>query len=99
MEFRLRHLKDPRARAVIEAAAQRAGWRANAKGDGVRGRGFAFARYKNLACYCATAADVEVDRKTFGASTPRGRGATATTAPTTSRSTRRWSPGRPGIGR
>jgi len=64
VEFRLRHLKDPRARAVIEAAAQRAGWRANAKGDGVRGRGFAFARYKNLACYCATAADVEVDRKT-----------------------------------
>jgi nicotinate dehydrogenase subunit B len=64
VEFRLRHLKDPRARAVIEAAAQRAGWRANAKGDGVRGRGFAFAKYKNLACYCATAADVEVDRKT-----------------------------------
>jgi CO/xanthine dehydrogenase Mo-binding subunit len=64
VEFRLRHLKDPRAQAVIEAAAQRAGWRANAKGDGVRGRGFAFAKYKNLACYCATAADVEVDRKT-----------------------------------
>src|SRR5439155_1607651 len=26
VEFRLRHMKDPRARAVIEAAAQRAGW-------------------------------------------------------------------------
>jgi nicotinate dehydrogenase subunit B len=64
VEFRLRHLKDARARAVIEAAAQRAGWRPNAKGDGGRGRGFAFAKYKNLACYCATAADVEVDRKT-----------------------------------
>ena len=64
VEFRLRHLKDARARAVIEAAAQRAGWRPNAKGDGARGRGFAFAKYKNLACYCAMAADVEVDRKT-----------------------------------
>lgn len=26
VEFRLRHLKDPRARAVVEAAARRAGW-------------------------------------------------------------------------
>jgi CO/xanthine dehydrogenase Mo-binding subunit len=57
-------MKDPRARAVIEAAAHRAGWRAGLRGDGTRGRGFAFSRYKNLACYCATVADVEVDRKT-----------------------------------
>jgi len=62
VEFRLRHLKDPRAKAVIEAAAQRAGWQANAKGDGTRGRGLAFAKYKNLACYVAVVADVEVDR-------------------------------------
>jgi nicotinate dehydrogenase subunit B len=64
VDFRLRHMKDPRARAVIEAAAQRAGWRAGFRGDGTRGRGFAFSKYKNLACYCATVADVEVDRKT-----------------------------------
>jgi nicotinate dehydrogenase subunit B len=64
VEFRLRHMKDPRARAVIEAAAQRAGWKPGAAGDGKRGRGFGFARYKNLACYCAVAADVEVDRAT-----------------------------------
>ena len=63
VEFRLRHLKDPRGRAVIEAAAQRAGWTPKARGDGTRGRGFAFARYKNLACYCAISADVTVDRK------------------------------------
>jgi nicotinate dehydrogenase subunit B len=63
VEFRLRHLKDPRARAVIEAAAQRAGWRAGRRGDGRRGCGFAFSKYKNLACYCAMAADVEVDRQ------------------------------------
>jgi len=64
VEFRLRHMKDPRARAVIEAAAQRGGWRAGEKGDGTRGRGFAYARYKNnLACYVALVADVTVDRK------------------------------------
>lgn len=63
VEFRLRHMKDPRARAVIEATAQRAGWRPNWRGDGSSGWGFAFARYKNLACYCAVAAEVSVDRK------------------------------------
>jgi len=71
VDFRLRHVKDPRARGVIEAAAQRAGWRPSARGDGTRGRGFAFARYKNLACYCAMAADVEVDRKTGRVSVTR----------------------------
>jgi CO/xanthine dehydrogenase Mo-binding subunit len=64
VEFRLRHTTDTRARAVIEAAAQRAGWRASARGDGSRGRGFAFAKYKNLACYCAVVADAEIDRAT-----------------------------------
>ncbi len=67
VEFRLRHMKDARARAVIEAAAKRAGWRPNARafhGDGAHGRGFGFSRYKNLGCYCATVAEVEVDRKT-----------------------------------
>src|SRR2546426_9375235 len=45
VEFRLRHLKDPRARAVVEAATQRARWQPGAKADATRGRGFAFARY------------------------------------------------------
>jgi nicotinate dehydrogenase subunit B len=71
VDFRLRHLKDPRARGVIDAAAQRAGWRPSARGDGTRGRGFAFSQYKNLACYCAMAADVEVDRKTGRVSVTR----------------------------
>ena len=71
VDFRLRHVKDPRARGVIDAAAQRASWRPSARGDGTRGRGFAFARYKNLACYCAMAADVEVDRKTGRVSVTR----------------------------
>ncbi|HEV8643197.1 MAG TPA: molybdopterin cofactor-binding domain-containing protein [Methylomirabilota bacterium] len=64
VEFRLRHLRDPRARAVLEAAAQKAGWSPGRKGDGSRGRGVAFARYKNLACYCAVMADVVVNRRT-----------------------------------
>jgi len=60
VEFRLRHLKDPRARAVIEKVAAQARWRKGEKGDGTRGRGIAFARYKNLACYAAVIVEVEV---------------------------------------
>jgi nicotinate dehydrogenase subunit B len=60
--FRLAHMKDPRARAVIEKAAEMAGWKAGEKGDFSRGRGIGFSKYKNLACYCAVVADVEVDR-------------------------------------
>ena len=39
-----------------------AGWKAGEKGDVARGRGIGFSKYKNLACYCAVIADVEVDR-------------------------------------
>ena len=64
--FRLRHMKNPRARAVIELAAQKAGWKAGEKGTAganeTKGRGIAFAQYKNLAAYCAVVADVTVDR-------------------------------------
>ncbi len=60
VEFRLRHLKDPRARAVIEAAAKLAGWSAGEKGDGSRGRGIGFARYKSQAAYAAVIVEVEV---------------------------------------
>jgi len=64
VDFRLRHLRDPRGRAVIETAATESGWRPGLKSDGTRGRGFGFARYKNLACYVACVAEVEVDRST-----------------------------------
>ena len=63
VEFRLRHLKDPRARAVIEAVAEKAGWRPREQGDGARGRGVAFARYKNLGCYVAVIVEVEVENE------------------------------------
>jgi CO/xanthine dehydrogenase Mo-binding subunit len=59
VEFRLRHLKDPRARAAIETVAAKAGWRRGEKGDGTRGRGIGFARYKNGASYVAVIVEVE----------------------------------------
>ena len=60
VEFRLRHLRDPRAHAVIEAVAAKAGWQPCERGDGTRGRGVGFARYKNLGCYVAVIVEVEV---------------------------------------
>jgi nicotinate dehydrogenase subunit B len=61
--FRLQHLGDARARAVIEAAAAAAGWKAGAAGDGARGMGIGFGRYKNLSAYCAVVAEIEVTEK------------------------------------
>ena len=56
IEFRLRHLRDPRGRAVIERLAE--AWR-QWKPAEHRGRGIAFAKYKNLGAYCAVMAEVE----------------------------------------
>jgi nicotinate dehydrogenase subunit B len=64
IEFRLKHLDDPRGRAVIEKAAQGFGWQNGKKAPPDCGFGFAFARYKNLAAYCAIASEVEVNRET-----------------------------------
>jgi CO/xanthine dehydrogenase Mo-binding subunit len=60
--FRLRHLVDERARAVIKAAAEKAGWPAGQGpwGNG-RGRGIAFAQYKNRQAYAAVVVDLRVD--------------------------------------
>jgi nicotinate dehydrogenase subunit B len=69
--FRLAHLKDARASAVIEAVAKKAGWNPNARGDGSRGRGIGFAKYKNLATYVAVIAEVEVDRTNGRIAVPR----------------------------
>jgi CO/xanthine dehydrogenase Mo-binding subunit len=62
--FRLAHLSDPRALAVVREAAGQSGWRPGLKGDGQRGRGFAYARYKNIGAYAAIVVDVDVDRST-----------------------------------
>jgi nicotinate dehydrogenase subunit B len=61
--FRLRHLADPRARDVVMAAANRFGWQRYEPRRG-QGRGFAFARYKNLAAYLAVAVEVAVEHET-----------------------------------
>jgi len=61
IDFRLRHMRDVRAQDVIRLAAERFGWAAWRRRAG-RGRGFAFARYKNLAAYAAIAMEVEVRR-------------------------------------
>jgi CO/xanthine dehydrogenase Mo-binding subunit len=69
--FRLAHLTDPRAKAVIEAVAKRAVWKPNERGGEGRGRGIGFAKYKNLASYVAVIAEVEVDRGSGAVRVPR----------------------------
>jgi CO/xanthine dehydrogenase Mo-binding subunit len=55
LEFRLRHLRDPRAREVLETAASKAGWSPR-----TRRQGIAFARYENQKAYAAVVVTVEV---------------------------------------
>jgi CO/xanthine dehydrogenase Mo-binding subunit len=62
LAFRLRHLRDPRARAVLETAASRASWNGWKQREGC-GHGLGFAKYKNLGAYCAVVAEVEVSRE------------------------------------
>jgi CO/xanthine dehydrogenase Mo-binding subunit len=64
VEFRLKHLEDRRGRDVIAKAAEGFGWWKGERAPQDRGFGFAFARYKNLAAYCAIASEVEVNRET-----------------------------------
>jgi CO/xanthine dehydrogenase Mo-binding subunit len=69
--FRRTHLKDPRARAVIDAVASKAGWKPGERSRGGKGRGIGFAKYKNLATYVAVIADIEVDGASGKVSVPR----------------------------
>ena len=70
VEYRLRHLRDPRLIDVVRAAAKAANWQTrpspNAEASGrsgtSRGRGFATVLYEGDNGYCALVADVEVDR-------------------------------------
>jgi nicotinate dehydrogenase subunit B len=64
--FRSAHLQDERARDVVKVAAERFGWPRRGPGTG-----FAFARYKNLASYCAVAMEVRVDRDSGEIHVPR----------------------------
>ena len=58
VEFRLRYLKDPRGRGVVEQAVRSSRWASFERREG-RGRGIAYARYKNIGAYCAVVAEVE----------------------------------------
>jgi Aerobic-type carbon monoxide dehydrogenase, large subunit CoxL/CutL homologs len=70
VEFRLRHLSDPRAIAVVQAVARLAKWEprvantnnahASTKGP-VRGRGMAFVQYEGTEAYVAAIVDADVD--------------------------------------
>jgi nicotinate dehydrogenase subunit B len=68
VEFRLRHVKDPRDIAVIKAAAEKAGWqprsspRKDQTGTKVSGRGFAYSQRNGTRV--AMVAEVDVDRST-----------------------------------
>lgn len=67
VEFRLRHLEDPRARDVIGAAASKFGWGWDKQQRQRRrdhGFGFAFGQYKNLMAYVALAVEIRVERST-----------------------------------
>ncbi|MEX3759858.1 molybdopterin cofactor-binding domain-containing protein [Paraburkholderia phenoliruptrix] len=77
LEFRLKHVRDPRAADLLKAVAERAGWQPRQPassahrddGDIARGRGIAYARYVHSkfpgfgAAWCAWVADVEVNRR------------------------------------
>jgi CO/xanthine dehydrogenase Mo-binding subunit len=60
VSWRLRHLADPRARAVIEKVAQASSWKDWKPREGA-GHGIGFARYKNAGAYCAVVAEIDVE--------------------------------------
>ena len=69
IEFRLKYLEEPRAKAVLDAAAQKAGWdtrtspkKTASAGDMATGRGVGLSTRNGT--YVGTVAEVEVDRKT-----------------------------------
>lgn len=59
VEFRMRHLRDPRMRRVLEAAASKFGWKPMKLPSG-RGVGVSCAMY--LGTYTAMMAEIEIDR-------------------------------------
>ena len=77
VQYRLQWLTDPRARELVQATAERAGWKPHtqaqqqaAQGEWLQGQGFAYARYVHSkwpgfgAAWAAWVADVEVHART-----------------------------------
>jgi CO/xanthine dehydrogenase Mo-binding subunit len=63
LDFRLQHLSDSRAVAVLTKLGAVCGWGHQGEADGLHGLGLGFGRYKNLSGYCAVAALIRVDEK------------------------------------
>jgi CO/xanthine dehydrogenase Mo-binding subunit len=61
VDFRLKHVADPRAKDVIKMAADKFGWAKAKSLPPYHGRGFAYARYETVKAYFAMAVEVEVD--------------------------------------
>lgn len=61
VSFRLAHLADERARAVIETVTELAGGLATPGPGDTRGRGLAFAQYENSKAYAAVIVEIEVN--------------------------------------
>ncbi|MBL6076790.1 xanthine dehydrogenase family protein molybdopterin-binding subunit [Belnapia sp. T18] len=64
LDYRLRHLDDPRAIAVLRRAADLAGWTGRTRREGF-GMGIGFARYKNTGAWAAVIAEVEALDRVF----------------------------------
>ena len=58
LQFRKRHMEDPRSLAVLNAVVDRSTWWHQPKAEGV-GHGVAWARYKNTSAWCAVLARVQ----------------------------------------
>jgi CO/xanthine dehydrogenase Mo-binding subunit len=61
VEFRLKNLKDPRAKTVVETLAEKSEWKTRQKSTS-NGFGIAYSRYKNSTSYFAVLAEVEIDK-------------------------------------
>jgi CO/xanthine dehydrogenase Mo-binding subunit len=64
LDYRLRHLEDARAAAVLRRVADLAGWAGRGRREGF-GMGLGFARYKNTGAYAAVVAEVEALERVF----------------------------------
>ena len=67
MDYRLRRLSDPRGREVLSRTAERMAWVPHTKatdrsGAMLRGRGIAYAHYKQTETYVGMGMEVEVER-------------------------------------
>ena len=69
LQFRMKHLNDPRGAELLERLSKLSGWSAGGgslrdRGDIAKGRGMSYVKYELVRTYVGAVADVEVDRKT-----------------------------------